>query len=203
MFALICSVFVFYLVSRRGKLKFVFGILLMALAFNFIQEKFNKQIELIVYKGKPQYYGEREFDWTLTGRVEIWKKGLEILKQRPYFGYGLNGQYQHYIGRGMHNGFINALVETGILGVLALSTAILFGIIGIWQKGKQRGFYRSNAAMIGFTVMYLVRSMGERQLFNFGNLVSLTFILVIVWGLYPYTPEYNNTKRLWPAKQIS
>lgn len=63
---------------------------------------------------------------TITWRLHIWKDSLEMIKDRPLFGHGINTfmmLFEKYrIGQGTsptyaHNCYIQLAVETGILGL--------------------------------------------------------------------------------------
>ncbi len=70
-------------------------------------------------------------DLTLTGRTDIWAVMLEMISQRPLFGYGYSGfwmgwdsEVSAYIWRTLewecpyaHNGFMDLLAELGISGL--------------------------------------------------------------------------------------
>ena len=69
---------------------------------------------------------------TLTGRTEIWEKGLRFFAEKPLFGHGahtLSGQTQLSVSHEplthFHNIVIQALVSSGALGTLPL--CVLFG----------------------------------------------------------------------------
>ena len=74
-------------------------------------------------------------DETFRMRVALWKGGWEILKDHPLTGCGfrcvdlINDQYPDPTGyikqlRGMHNNFVQLMVDTGIIGLTAW--------LGIW-----------------------------------------------------------------------
>ncbi len=70
-------------------------------------------------------------DLTLTGRTDIWAVMLELISERPLFGYGFNAFWQGweheitaYIWRTLewecpygHNGFMDLLAELGVSGL--------------------------------------------------------------------------------------
>lgn len=86
-------------------------------------------------------------DLTLTGRTDIWAVMLELISERPLFGYGFNAFWQGwdhevtaYIWRTLewespygHNGFMDLLAELGISGLavffLSYVTACIRAII--------------------------------------------------------------------------
>lgn len=70
-------------------------------------------------------------DLTLTGRTDIWNLMLDLIQQRPLFGYGFNAFWRDwnsevtaYLWRNLewecpygHNGFMDLLAELGISGL--------------------------------------------------------------------------------------
>lgn len=66
-----------------------------------------------------------------TGRTSQWTAGLELLKSRPLTGFGF--RTRHLSGSGLassqdlnaHSGIINAALDLGILGTLALASQIV------------------------------------------------------------------------------
>lgn len=92
-------------------------------------------------------------DLTLTGRTDIWAVMLEMISQRPLFGYGYNGfwmgwdsEASAYVWRTLewecpyaHNGFMDLLAELGISGLalFLVSFAIAtFKAISLVRKTK-------------------------------------------------------------------
>ena len=92
-------------------------------------------------------------DLTLTGRTDIWAVMLELISQRPLFGYGYNGfwmgwdsEASAYVWRTLewecpyaHNGFMDLLAELGGSGLalFLISFAIAtFKAISLVRKTK-------------------------------------------------------------------
>ena len=73
---------------------------------------------------------------TLTGRTTIWEGALAMVPAHPWEGYGYGSFYSpltahffaNYIAPHAHNTWINALFETGIIGVTLLSMFLLGGL---------------------------------------------------------------------------
>lgn len=70
-------------------------------------------------------------DMTLTGRTEIWAAVLDMIRERPWLGYGYSGFWLGYEGASAyvwrvtgwpvpyaHNGFLDLWLDLGLLGVL-------------------------------------------------------------------------------------
>ena len=78
----------------------------------------------------------------LSGRSEMWPIGLELFYQKPFAGHGpgtseamldaLGGTFREAQGSQFHNSYVTILVETGVVGALAmlmvLGTALVGGV---------------------------------------------------------------------------
>lgn len=63
---------------------------------------------------------------TLTGRTQVWRQGWNLFTKSPVLGYGFHAD-RIILNAHMHNAFMHALVQTGILGTLPFIAAILYG----------------------------------------------------------------------------
>ena len=61
---------------------------------------------------------------TLSGRTLVWAKGLRLFKESPYLGFGFHAD-RLLLGTHMHNAFLHALLQTGLLGTIPFVAAIL------------------------------------------------------------------------------
>ena len=64
--------------------------------------------------------------FNLTGRARVWKQGWDLFTESPVLGYGFHAD-RIMLNAHMHNAFMHALVQTGILGTLPFIAAILYG----------------------------------------------------------------------------
>ena len=60
-----------------------------------------------------------------SGRREVWVKGWDLFLGSPLIGYGFHAD-RLILGTHMHNSFMHALVQTGLLGTIPFVGAILF-----------------------------------------------------------------------------
>jgi len=68
-------------------------------------------------------------DLTMTGRTLTWQQGLQLLNDSPWVGLGFQAdriylRFQQH----MHNAFLSALVQSGVIG----GGALFLGLIIIW-----------------------------------------------------------------------
>ncbi|MEX5237807.1 O-antigen ligase family protein [Kocuria arenosa] len=77
---------------------------------------------------------------TLTGRTEIWALALSMVEERPVVGWGFAALYRHDYsggrfldlveGTNAHNVWLQAVVETGVIGMMTLA-GVLWGAIRV------------------------------------------------------------------------
>ncbi|MEQ9570317.1 MAG: O-antigen ligase family protein [Longimicrobiales bacterium] len=136
-----------------------------------------------------------------TGRVEIWKRALKYVDQRPVFGVGianfpiaesrLSDEARQFGGRWKasvaHNSYVEITAETGIPGgILYLSMVLsLVGWLARWRKRLKRARHLGGARL---DALYrLLNSMTASALgFALGSFVLSTFslsLLVMLLGL--------------------
>lgn len=62
--------------------------------------------------------------FTLSGRTAVWAEGLRLFKQSPLLGFGFHAD-RLLLGTHMHNAFLHALLQTGLLGTIPFVAALL------------------------------------------------------------------------------
>jgi len=82
----------------------------------------------------------RIINTSVKGRVDIWKAGLEVVENHPFFGIGMDQirrapKYFNYEYSHAHNQFLHTAAELGIPGLIAYA-AILIGIF--WMAREVR-----------------------------------------------------------------
>lgn len=96
---------------------------------------------LLVYMNTGSLFNLLGRDATLTGRTEIWEVTLYLVMQNPIFGYGygsfwnessvLSSIVYQLLGREVahaHNGFIDLMLQMGILGLLLFMIGYIISI---------------------------------------------------------------------------
>jgi len=156
--------------------------------FFLLGPSFTYLIWMAGYKIRAE--GELEKLVSLTGREDTWQRGLEQISASPFFGWGFQAdrlllEFEH-----MHNSYLHVAIQSGLLGLLFFTGAI----IGIWKlilrnkffKGKidlegvnkflvadsiaiiafltVRSFFESTAAFYGVDQLLLVTHIGYLQL---------------------------------------
>ncbi|MER2108113.1 MAG: O-antigen ligase family protein [Solibacillus sp.] len=127
-----------------------------------------------------------------TGRFYIWEKTLDLVKERPLVGYGLDSimyNFPHYNidARGgnydektivdkPHNTYMGILYGTGIFGILAL----LFIIAGVSLMAIKQ-IVTKNALKLG-VFMTAIIAFAVQALFN-DSLPGMTSVLFVLMGI--------------------
>ena len=76
---------------------------------------------------------------SLTGRAEVWAAGWKLFIESPLLGYGFHAD-RLILRTHMHNAFMHALVQTGLIGTILFIGALVFGW-GLLFKGLQNRAY--------------------------------------------------------------
>ncbi len=94
----------------------------------------------------------------LSGRNEIWSEALDIIKQSPIWGYGLD--YSNYFSWPVHNSYLNILLQTGVIGLISVIALINTFLNLRIKNGKNISYLiaiitMSNLIICSFEVMLL------------------------------------------------
>jgi O-antigen ligase len=103
-------------------------------------------------------------DPTLTGRTATWVMGWQALQQSPWVGLGFWADRFILEGRNMHNTFLQALVQSGLLGFIPFVIALVLGWMGIlrFYSTKPAGEASSlPGELLGVMTFFTVYSMTE------------------------------------------
>jgi len=128
----------FFSFGRSGWIGFAFGLILMA-AIRFKKLIFIIPLILILTIALVPAIGQRFEDIkisdlqgkendTLSGRIRLWQAGFAVFKDNPVLGVGIGlGKFQiaSHLGRNpgaIHNDYLSALVETGVIGFIIFIT---------------------------------------------------------------------------------
>jgi O-antigen ligase len=91
----------------------------------------------------------------LSGREYTWQKGLEMIKQSPFLGWGFNADRLLMNSEHMHNSYLHSMIHSGILGALLFLAAI----IGIWALVFRKNLIRIIRTVGGSAHVFLVESI--------------------------------------------
>jgi O-antigen ligase len=108
----------------------------------------------------------------LSGREEVWRIGWDLFQKRPINGYGLGTspellkieawRFVRHQGLHFHSSYIMLMVETGIFGLIAAMTAIVFTLIrGIADSTRTRILPRENWPLAALPFALIVGALGH------------------------------------------
>ncbi|CAN7637396.1 O-antigen ligase [Ensifer adhaerens] len=121
-------------------------------------------------------------DSTLTGRTYLWQQGIQAALSSPVVGVG----YQAYWVQGFseperlweeffiatrsgfhfHNTFIEAMVETGAIGLVLLCTVLLVTVFGHIKRLLAYDHHIESSVLFGVAMLLFVRAFVEIDIMN-------------------------------------
>jgi len=126
-----------------------------------------------------------------SGRIELWTRLLDLWANHPVLGIGYRTLQltPEAAGLAAHNVFLGLLVETGLLGLAFMLTALA----GFMWSGRR-------SPLLGVVVTVLVIEQTESTMFGWAGPTALTFWLVLAahsaWGLSQAHQAKDRTSRL-------
>jgi exopolysaccharide production protein ExoQ len=121
-------------------------------------------------------------DTTLTGRTYLWQQGFLQIAERPLLGIGYQGfwvqgfpeaerlwDYFGIAGRSgfhFHNTYIEAMVETGVIGMVLLALILLTTLFGHLRRLLTIARTPESLLLFGIMALLLVRSFVEIDIMN-------------------------------------
>jgi O-antigen ligase len=148
----------------------------------------------------------------LTGRVDTWKRGIEIFWKSPLIGHGFRAYLGSKEGFALtaHGGYVMLLIETGLIGtLLAVATVVLEAVrrmnrarqfrnapVAAWPGIDRQESLRLNAVACATMVNMLTYWVYEPLYLNLGTVMSVVFFLMLA------APEFVADRRaLVPAQR--
>ena len=184
--ACIISGVLFFFVQGKvsGALRFVVGIALIA---GLLLAVTPLGAYLSSYLGSAQAF-------SVTGRTDVWVKGLELIKQHPILGRGfmasrfLSYNIDVYWQPGhMHNGFLEALYNNGAIGfffLLMMHITIVRNLLtAIRSYTGIAGFKQIAAGCLALYTDILINGMVSRA---FGSRPDATFMALFALVMVSY-----------------
>ena len=125
----------------------------------------------------------------LTGREELWREGIRLIKEHPIFGCGLFTT-SRYLGGGMHNSYLTILAEIGIVGSVIFFIICINTVIMVRKQyiifAKEWKFYYL------YVLIYFVYTLVENTFFNFsGRFIFWITLVIYIEDMYKL--KYINT----------
>lgn len=172
--AFLVALFFFWLYSKRKAIYLLIFIIVIAIALPVAQAYLpNYFLRVETMKN----YSE---DSSSTGRLELWKKGLEFVSNKPGFGIGWNN-FDKLTFNSSHNSYIQVASELGLAG-FAIWIIFFFNSwknIHLLRKmidNKDILHYAAlglEISLIGYAAQSLTSGIGHRELFYFIVAISI------------------------------
>jgi exopolysaccharide production protein ExoQ len=129
---------------------------------------------------------------SLTGRVPLWNFVLDRIWERPWFGYGYQGFWLGWSGPSAgvsdvtgywypfhaHNGYLEVLLDLGIVGLLIFLSAWAKGLHGT-LKAVERVTWSEDQWPVAFLIFLMLIGAGETVLLRHNTLFTVIFAAVL------------------------
>lgn len=116
-------------------------------------------------------------DLTLTNRIGIWDKAIEMIKQKPILGYGC-GTLDAIIGdRHAHDFYLQIILQTGILGASVYINIFRIALKNCWKEKNAIYSLIFAAVFLGYMICGISEVYSQSWLFI---ILSLGYTLPIV-----------------------
>ncbi|WFU51471.1 O-antigen ligase family protein [Sinorhizobium terangae] len=149
---------------------------------------------------------------TLTGRTYLWQQGIEAAMASPIVGMG----YQAYWIQGFseaerlweeffitartgfhfHNTYIEAIVETGAIGLMLLTMVLVTTVFGHLKRLLSEERDPDSMVLFGIAILLLIRSFVEVDILNPYHVGS--FLLYFAAGKLTIKRTRPTMNWLWP-----
>jgi len=136
----------------------------------------------------------------LSGRITIWERGWKFFLDRPWLGYGFTAGDTPFLAqtglfdssghkRGgptiqsekrytLHNGYIQALLDSGMMGTVSY---LLLLVTAIWNITKRA--HKEMAPALYILIFIAIANMGESVMFTASSFASLFAWYFVIFGL--------------------
>lgn len=132
-------------------------------------------------------------DSTGSARTLIWSYSLNVWRQSPVFGHGfvqgtvlmLEPAMINAVGksaRHAHNGYIESLVDTGVVGLMLLSTVLIGALLSASVRPRWQGRTANTALRVFQVIIVGAMAMAAADVFTFrliGGYGAITWSAVV------------------------
>lgn len=136
----------------------------------------------------------------LTGRTAIWQAAYDGWSTRPWFGYGYTLGAEGLLGKGisgkeidpselsrttLHNGYVQSLMDSGLVGLVLYLTAMTIGISRVVRYDTDRRFPEALYAML----FLAISNVGESIIYSGSIFHSLCFWAFAIFAMGLKSPQ--------------
>lgn len=143
-------------------------------------------------------------DLTLTGRTDLWMSVLEMIKQRPWLGYGyqafwdgLNGpsavvwRAEAWKVPDAHNGFLDLLLQLGIVGMAVFLVGYFANAMG--SIARLRSMTGSEFIWpVPFLIFMILSNLPETSLMRANDIFWVLYVAIALSRLMPNEDQSQN-----------
>lgn len=117
-------------------------------------------------------------DWSTYNRMIMIQKGIELFKERPLIGHGID-TYQFISGFGVysHNNYIELLANNGLIGTIAYYWVYLYAAVVLGRLVFRRNDEKSILLLV-IIIATLLLDYGEVSYYNKMTYVYIAWVLV-------------------------
>jgi hypothetical protein len=116
------------------------------------------------------------FDPTLSGRMATWQQGWEVFNTSPWVGLGFHADRWFLAGAHIHNGWLHALLQSGLIGaaafVAAFAVALGFMVRLYWLGPESRRLPLA-AEVPGILIFFTIMNVTESTAYFSANWLLL------------------------------
>jgi len=185
--------------SRGGLLALMGGLIVLFFAR---YGKAKGLVVLIVLLPALMLFGGRQTDISTSkdtgqSRIKLWSHGLVAMRSSPVFGIGAN-TYFKMAGNHAHNSFLEAFVETGLIGGIVYTGAFFLAASGLYQlkseemKARDPELWRMRPYLLSLVVGTIVAQLSSSREYSLPTYMILG-VMTVYLGL---------AARRTPASQI-
>ncbi len=172
--------------SRGGQLASIFAV--YTIFFIQAKSKLGKQIMLIAgvlvlmaafaVSARLATVGGYKQDKSAMGRVEVWAKGLEMFREKPFIGKGYFSWRDH-AKRDSHSSYMRAIGELGGIGLFIYIGLLFYALRDAYQiamRATTRTLRVCAMGMTGVMVGHIIGSLFQTRLYHSFILVQIAVI---------------------------
>lgn len=145
---------------------------------------------LVIWFERSFFFGFIGKGESLTGRLPLWTSLVPVIKERLLFGYGFGeafwkdsayyqpiwDQFPYFLPVFAHNGFIEALMDTGVIG-LVLWLVFLFQVAFLTLRYFFRERTLSSLFFFSWVVFIVVMNVANNHL---GSYETFTWLMLVI-----------------------
>jgi len=130
-------------------------------------------------------------DLTLSGRTAIWAQVAHCIARRPLAGYGYDAFWRGFIGPSLeidaavhfvvehaHNGFLEILLELGIVGLALFLLSWTRAFLRLWPQWRH-GRFQEIAWPLAFLVLIILYDLDENTLLIYNGIFWPLYVAVL------------------------